>query len=358
MIRSLRTQGIKVTAAAVKRSGRILSGGLIGMLVLTAATLQACGTDSRSPEVPAAVQGLPAAARFVADDASCTAPRCFELDIPLPDGVQVTDNRVRVLVPGDYAHSGKRYPLLFLLHDAPGDYTAWTRLGHAQAMTEGLDVIAVMPDGGGGNPGWYSDWIDGSFQWETYHIDVVLPHVERHLRLLGQGHRAVAGPSMGGYGALYYAAVHPGLFQAAAGLSGAVDFLAIDRGSALAGYLLNPFAGTPNDPIWGDPITHYAVWEAHDPGTHVAGLAGMKIFLSSGNGLPGGAHEQLESPQLYAIEPLLLVMNQSLARTLSEAGVEHQTLFYGPGFHDWPYYRDAFAWALPQLMAEIGPAAR
>lgn len=297
--------------------------------------------------------GLPEGAMFVADDPSCTAPRCFEMEIPLPAGVNVVSNRVRVLVPADYAASERRYPLLVLLHDAPGDYTSWTRLGLAQEATAGLDVVAVMPDGGGGNPGWYSDWLDGSFQYQTYHLDVMLPYLEQRLRVLGDGHRAVAGPSMGGFGSMYYSALRPGLFQAAAGFSGAVDFLAVDRASALVGYLMNPLAGTPDDAIWGDPVTRFDVWQAHDPGTLVAGLAGMKIYLSSGNGLPGGPHEQLDQPQLYAIEPLLYVMNTTYAQALADAGVEHETLFYGPGFHEWPYYRDSFAWALPKLVAAI-----
>ncbi len=326
-----------------------MRAGMASWWIVALLAVTACSGDNSGGD------GLPPEARFLSDDPSCTAPRCFELDIPLPEGVTVTDNRVRVLVPQDYATSGKRYPLLFLLHDAPGDYTSWTRLGEAQAFTQGLDVIAVMPDGGGGNPGWYSNWQSGEFQWQTYHIDGVLSYVERHLRLLGDGHRAVAGPSMGGYGSMYYASQYPGLFQAAAGFSGAVDFLALDRASALVGFLGNPVAGTPNGPIWGDPITNFEVWQAQDPGTHVAGLAGTKIYLASGNGLPGGPHEQLDMPQLYAIEPLLYVMNLSFAQALASAGVEHETLFYGAGFHDWPYYRDAFAWALPKLMADIAP---
>jgi diacylglycerol O-acyltransferase/trehalose O-mycolyltransferase len=50
---------------------------------------------------------------------------------------------------------------------------------------------------------------------------------------------------------------------------------------------------------------------------------------------------------------LIQMMNQSFAQTLADAGVEHQTWFYGPGYHNWPYYKDSFAWALPQLMDAI-----
>jgi hypothetical protein len=40
---------------------------------------------------------------------------------------------------------------------------------------------------------------------------------------------------------------------------------------------------------------------------------------------------------------------------LADGGIDHETNFYGPGFHDWPYYRDAFAWALPKMMDVIAP---
>lgn len=328
-------------------------------LVVLSIVLSACGgggSDDVDEESLAGSSSLPPGASFVADDSSCPPPRCFEVQIPLPQHVAVTDNHVRVILPAGYDSGSRRYPVLYLLHDAPGDYKSWTQLGHAFEFLRDLDVIAIMPDGGGGNPGWYSDWEDGSFQWETYHINVMMPFLETHLRMLGEGHRAVAGPSMGGFGSMSYSARHPGLFAAAAGFSGAVDFLALEQASALVGFLANPVAGTPNGPIWGDPVTNYDVWQDHDPGHHIDGLAGMRIFLACGNGLPGGPHEQLDAPQLYAIEPLLFIMNTSFDMALTNAGVDHETLFYGAGFHDWPYYRDAFAWALPKLMAVIQPA--
>lgn len=326
----------------------------MGLLAL-ACLVSACQPGASEP-VTNKRADLPPGSVFVENDPSCPAPRCFEVAVPLPDGVQVTENRVRVLLPADYDSGTRRYPVLYLLHDAPGDYRSWTTLGNARELTEALDVIVVMPDGGGGNPGWYSNWESGEFQWETFHLQVMLPFMETQLRTLGADHRAVAGPSMGGFGAMSYSARFPGTFKAAAALSGAVDFLAVDRVSAALAFTLNPAAGTPNGPIWGDPVTNFPVWQKHDPGTHLEGLRGMTVLLACGNGLPGGPHEDLDSPELYAIEPLLYVMNLSLAQALSSAGIAHQTLFYGPGFHDWPYYRDAFEWALPQLMAAIVPS--
>jgi diacylglycerol O-acyltransferase/trehalose O-mycolyltransferase len=317
-----------------------------------AALLAACGS-SDGGDGTLAGNGLPRDA-YAVDDAACPAPRCFEFAVPVPEGVNITDNRVRVILPAGYARSGKRYPLLYLLHDAPGDYTSWTRLGKAMEYLQDLEVIAVMPDGGGGNPGWYSDWQDGSFQWETYHMDVMMPFVEQRLRGLGDGHRAVAGPSMGGYGAMIYSAKHPGLFEAAASFSSPVDFLHLDRISALYSFLGNPLVGTPGNALWGDPITHYANWQAQDPGSNMEGLAGMRLLVASGNGLPGGPHG-LAPPQYYLLEPLVLLMSQSFAGATARAGVDTRTLFYGPGFHDWPCFLDGFEWALPQMMEKIAP---
>lgn len=321
------------------------AGACLGVLVVAACGSSGVSQGGRADETLTRI--------VVEDDPACPAPRCFEVLIPLPDDVSVTDNRVRIWLPKDYDASAKAYPVLYLLHDAPGDYLSWTREGRIAEALQDLPVIAIMPDGGGGNPGWYSDWRDGSYQWESYHMNVMLPYLERHLRVLGDGHRAVAGPSMGGFGAMSYAARYPGRFKAAAGFSGAVDFLHLDRVSALYAFLGNPIAGTPNGPIWGDPVTHFDIWQAHDPGTHVDGLRETQVLLTCGNGLPGGGHDDEADLPTYAIEPLLLLMNTSFEQTLANAGIAHEVWFYGPGYHDWPHYRDAFAWALPQLMAAI-----
>lgn len=326
---------------------------LVAGLVLL---LSAC-SDAEHHTVQARAAAIPDA-HFVADDPACPPPRCFEAAIPLPADVNIIDNRVRIILPAGYADTSRRWPVLYLLHDAPGDVTSWTVQGKAYDSLKDLPVIAVMPDGGGGNDpaGWYSDWEDGSYQWQTYHMEIMLPYLETHLRVLGDGHRAIAGPSMGGYGAMRYSVAYPGRFAAAAGFSGAVDFLHLERISALYAFLASFSGVTPGQAIWGDPVQNYSRWQAQDPGTHVTQLLSTRVYLTSGNGLPGGPHDDLPAgaPE-YAIEPFLLMMNQSFADTLAAAGVEHETWFYGAGYHNWPYYRDGFAWALPKLLDAILP---
>lgn len=53
-------------------------------------------------------------------------------------------------------------------------------------------LIVVMPDGGHGpEAGWYSDWADGSRQWETFHTEVLVDFVDRAFNTLGDGGAAV-----------------------------------------------------------------------------------------------------------------------------------------------------------------------
>lgn len=66
---------------------------------------------------------------------------------------------VRVLLPEGYTRSRRRYPVLYLLHGALDDYTAWTAKGDAERLTAGLPLIVVMPDSGPG--GGYTNWFNG-----------------------------------------------------------------------------------------------------------------------------------------------------------------------------------------------------
>lgn len=330
--------------------GTILPSTLLGVLLLSA-----CGGEGAPSAAAQSAEAALPGGYFLTDEPACPPPQCFEAHIPVPEDVIITDSRVRIILPKGYAHSTQSWPILYLLHDAPGDFRSWTERGGAYESLKDLPLIAVMPDGGGGQPGWHSDWEDGSFQWQTYHMEILLPYVEGHLRVLSDDKRAIVGASMGGYGAMHYSASYPSRFAAAAGFSGPLDFLHLERASALYSFLAGFTGVTPGPAIWGDPVTNYVRWRQQDPGARVENLLDTRIFLTSGNGLPGGPHENLPAgaPE-YAIEPFLLLMNRSFADTLSAAGVEHETLFYGPGFHNWPYFRDGFAWVLPKLLDTLG----
>ncbi|MEW2457017.1 alpha/beta hydrolase [Streptomyces albus] len=138
--------------------------------------------------------------------------------------------QVRIYLPAHY-DPAKRYPVLYLLHGGAADVKQWSEPGagdiaHALEGTA-FDGIVVMPEGG--KAGWYSDWpghTDGNFapQWETFHIRQLLPWIDANFATRAErSGRAVAGASMGGLGALKYAAAHRDLFSSVGVFSGGTD---------------------------------------------------------------------------------------------------------------------------------------
>jgi diacylglycerol O-acyltransferase/trehalose O-mycolyltransferase len=299
--------------------------------------------------------GPSAVAASVPPRAACAAPRCIDVAVPYPSSLKVPEDHVRIVLPAGYARLGPGYPVLYLLHGAGDTYRTWVENTDLLDFTKHFKLIVVMPDGGrNSNAGWYSDWKDGSRDWESFHIHVLIPWVDSHYNTLGDGHRAVAGLSMGGFGAMSYAARHPGLFSAAASFSGAVDTQYGAPVSGVAFAQLHDRFGTPDDRVWGDQVQNAKTWTAHNPTAHAADLQCTPLWISTGDGAPGGpAGDDPSNPGGYFIEHFIWQMNQSFVRALDDAGVQHHDDFYGGGYHGWPYWQMALHWALPQMMKAI-----
>jgi S-formylglutathione hydrolase FrmB len=132
--------------------------------------------------------------------------------------------------------STARYPVLYLLHGNSQHATAFLEVG----LQEQLDalirthaippMIAVMIQGGGGANNWRN--INGQY-YESYVLEVQ-EIVDRILpTIAGRSGRAIAGVSMGGYGAMELALDNPGRFAVVESwlgfFNGLEDQLAIDR---------------------------------------------------------------------------------------------------------------------------------
>jgi diacylglycerol O-acyltransferase / trehalose O-mycolyltransferase len=252
------------------------------------------------------------------------------------------DTRVCVLLPAGYdRHPRRRYPVLYLLHGRSGDYRDWTRHGAAAAITARSPLIVVMPDGG--RMGSYTDWYRAGKpvppEWETYHIQQLIPWVDRRFRTTGgRRGRAIAGLSMGGFGALSYAGRHPGLFTAVASFSGALEV-----GSAAA---------------WGARADNAARWRAHLPIDLAPELRSLALVeLRTGNGTPGPLDHPGLRPHCEAcrLERLLHSMNVRLHYRLHRLGIRHVWEDYGPGTHSWPYWRRDLRETLPDLLKALAP---
>jgi diacylglycerol O-acyltransferase / trehalose O-mycolyltransferase len=297
--------------------------------------------------------------RSASADVSCPRPRCVALRVPVPRGLKVPDSRVRVLLPSGYDRGRARYPVLYLLHGVGDTFESWTQNSDVAAFSRRFPLIIVMPDGGrGSDAGWHSDWKDGTRQWETFHTRVLVKFVDRFFRTLGPRHRAIAGFSMGGFGAMSYAARHRGMFRAAATMSGFVDTMYAapasgvvyePGGRGVPGYSI----GTPRDGVWGPQMSNEDTWRAHNPTDLAAKLRGVWLYVGSGNGEPGGpAGDEPSRPDLYFNEFFIGEQSQSFLEALDDAGVRYTANIRG-GYHDWPYYQYELHRALPMIARAI-----
>src|SRR5215203_4387970 len=117
----------------------------------------------------------------------------------------------RVILPDGCRDHERELPVLYLLHGLFGNCANWTELTGLAAYAEGKRIGIVMPDGG---DGWYTDSATRSGdKYESYLLDEFLPYIEdRYGISKNRAGRAVAGLSMGGYGALKFALKRPDLF--------------------------------------------------------------------------------------------------------------------------------------------------
>ena len=95
----------------------------------------------------------------------------------------------RVYLPPDYQHSPqKRYPVLYMLHGAGGNYTEWTdsflpeQADRMMVAGEIPQMIVVMPDDGGQT--YWANWSEGGPRWGDYLTEDVVAAIDQRYRTL------------------------------------------------------------------------------------------------------------------------------------------------------------------------------
>jgi diacylglycerol O-acyltransferase / trehalose O-mycolyltransferase len=327
---------------------RQLAERLTGLLPLLAGLLLlgACSAPAApAPAASAAHTASPAPAPVPSIVATTpVSDRIRDLIVRSPAAGR--DVPVRLILPDGFDRDPTaRYPVLYLLHGSGDTYVSWTRSSDVAALVADTPVLVVMPDGG--RAGFYSDWIHGP-KWETFHLVELWRLLQAQYR--ASDVRAVAGLSMGGLGALDYAARHPGTFRAVAAFSPVADTrLSPGESDAYRGIVRD--AGLNPDDLWGDPINDSAVWAAHNPYDLAAGLRGTPLFLSAGTGAPGPLDPKGASAD--STEAALHDENAALTRRLSALGIAYRFDDYGPGTHSWPYWQRELHRAWPMLRAAL-----
>ncbi|WP_328550220.1 alpha/beta hydrolase [Streptomyces sp. NBC_00366] len=244
---------------------------------------------------------------------------------------------VMVTLPRGYdGAASTRYPVLYDLHGA-GELPNSTRyMGMAEGATKDVPLITVTPNGSG--RGWYTNWVKpgsrGSQNWETFHLDQVIPFIDANLRTVPtrQG-RAITGHSMGGFGAFHYAEDRPELFSYVGSFSGDLDMRDPVMRAAVTGSELLPGFGSPiaaPDAVFGPPVWPLdGVWNKVSPAQHVAKLRGMGVAMYAGDGgaLTLDPNEDVQALSEKAVRQTAL----TTAADLDATGIPYRFADYGDG---------------------------
>ena len=229
-----------------------------------------------------------------------------------------------VLPPSFDADKARHFSILYFLHGL-GDNEqffvhsgAWNLTEDMREKGELKDFLIATPDAGAS---FYINSKDGKERYEDFLLQEFFPYIEKRYRAAsGRSHRAIAGISMGGYGALHLAFRHPDLFASVSAHSAAlIEKLPVFLGStphSPRARVLGGVFGSPADPAFWDRNSPIVIARA-------ASLAGLKIYFDCGDqddfGFDSGA--------------------TALDKVLTRRRIAHEFHIY-PGRHDPGYFAE------------------
>ena len=224
-----------------------------------------------------------------------------------------------VILPPDYrAASATRYPVLYLLHGFGGHYSDWATRTNLADYAAQYRMIVVMPEG---NNGWYTDSAGAANdKYESYILKELIPDVQRRYRTIESRYgRAIAGLSMGGYGALKFGLKSPETFVFVGSLSGALAAATwteddLKNLKAIRDSVFSVFGPMGSEARKANDIYEIA------RGLSAARVGGLPyIYLDCGT------------------EDFLVTANQQFAAILREKKIPHEYREL-PGEHNWAYW--------------------
>ncbi len=210
----------------------------------------------------------------------------------------------------DPAHGSKRYPVLYFLHGLGEDEQTlfdtggWNLIEDLRQQHKISDFLIVAPDGRGT---FYINSADGAVRYSDFFLREFMPYIESKYRVkAGRQSRGITGVSMGGYGALRFAFVHPELFVSVSAQAPALITQSPQQldGAERSGMPLGQVLAA----VFGKPI-NAAHWKANSPFTlaraNVARLRSLAIYFNCGQednfGFEKGAealHRQLQAENI------------------------------------------------------------
>ncbi|MCL3780811.1 esterase family protein [Prolixibacteraceae bacterium JC049] len=245
------------------------------------------------------------------------------------------DVKYSVYLPADYDLSERKYPVLYLLHGYTDDETGWVQFGEVKAIAdkaiksgESTEMIIVMPDA---KVSYYSNDHAMKYPWEDMFVKEFIPFVEETYKVRQKKEfRALAGLSMGGFGALKLAMRHNELFSSSVAMSAAVrtDKQIIEMESEkyekVYGLLYGPnLKGRKRITESWKNNSVFHLMNSID----LEGLNSVRYYIDCGD------------------DDFLIEGNMSLHLTMNKKGIKHEFRVRDGG-HSWQYWRTCLPTAL------------
>jgi putative tributyrin esterase len=248
------------------------------------------------------------------------------LDVTFHSASLNRDMQYRAVLPA-HAAADQKFPVLYLLHGGGGGFRDWSNYSDVAGYAE-QGLILVMPEG---HSSYYTNSADRpQDRYEDYIVHDLIADVERRLpAVAGREHRAIAGLSMGGFGAMVLALKHPDVFVFAGGLSSALD--------------------VPERPF---SIKRVGQWRAHKS---IFGPWDSQSRRDSDPFVIARSIDPGRAPYVFLTcgdQEGLLAVNRKFAALLRERKF-HYELHTVPGGHDWNQWNQQVPTLIDSLMKHL-----
>ncbi|NOX56059.1 MAG: hypothetical protein GXP27_16775 [Planctomycetes bacterium] len=221
------------------------------------------------------------------------------------------------VLPEGYRRTCGDWPVLFLLHGRGRNERTLIDDRSCRESLLQAPFVVILPQG---DDGWYIDSpVRTQDRYASYLAEVIQWTASRYRLSDSAAKRAIAGWSMGGYGAPRFAQTRPGRFGLVGSIIGLLDF---------------PRTGLPPGQSYPVPVERFgkgpAVWARFNPIHSVEKLHGSRIVL------------------IAADEAFDRTMNENFRRELSRCGLQADWILLSGG-HTFPVVRQA----LPILIDRV-----
>ena len=247
-------------------------------------------------------------------------------DVTFHSAALARDMRYRVIMPATLPVN-RRLPVVYLLHGGGEDFRSWSNYSDVAGYAE-RGIVLVMPEGGSS---YYTNSVASpADRYEDYLVHDLIADAEARFPIAAvRRSRAIAGVSMGGFGAVKLALKHPELFAFAAGVSSALD--------------------VPSRPF---SIKRIGQWRHH---RSIFGPWGGRAQLGNDPYVLVRSADPARTPYLFLTcgeQEGLLPANRRFASLLAE-GKFHYEFHASPGGHYWNQWNERLPALFESLFAHV-----